>query len=242
MVKHLGLLILALFIPAAAYADTPPPGDDARKNSLVPGAWAIQFQIEDDIGVKAFNGMSISLKRHVSSQSAFRLGATLWVNSSDGEDTGSSVQADTVVATTHRENDSNSQGIRIDLLYMRYPATASRVSWFWGAGPLVRYSRSEQESKSTYTATSGTQSSTSEQESDAWGVGGMGTMGGEWFATKEVSFHAEYFALLEYSSNDTHYTDTLSSGGAQQTRTGGGSGDTWRFDGVNVILGISIYF
>ncbi|HEU4365242.1 MAG TPA: hypothetical protein VFT13_07225 [Candidatus Krumholzibacteria bacterium] len=226
MVKHFGLLFLALFIPAAAYAETPSPGDDARKNSLVPGAWAIQFQIEDDIGVKPFNGMSISLKRHVSSQSAFRFGATLSVDFRNDENNDTNVQADTVVATSHREDDSNSQGIRIDLLYMRYPASASRVSWFWGAGPLVRYSRSDRESRSTYTTINGSQTRTTDQESDTWGVGGMGTMGVEWFATKEVSFHAEYFAFLEYSSSDSQYTDTsVYPGGILQTRSSGGSGE-----------------
>lgn len=237
-------LILSCFLAVAASADAPEPIDEGRRNSLSPGAWAIQFQIEDDIGLKPFNGMSISLKRHISSRSAFRLGATLGLQFDDMELGTSNFTADTLASSDSRETDSNSQSIRIDLLYMQYPTAGKNVHFFWGAGPLVRFSRSDRDEEIRYTYLNGVRVDTVDQHSDLWGLGGMGTVGVEWFATKDVSFHAEYFASLEYTSTDADYTQKRSAVGdiPPARKTSDSSVDQWEFDGVNVILGISIYF
>lgn len=236
-------LILVCFLAGAAYAGTPEGNADGRRNSLVPGAWAIQFQIEDDIGLKPFNGMSVSLKRHFTSRSAVRLGATLTLEFDNSDEDYTAIQADTVSFSSSREFDTSAQGVRINLLYLRYPTPGKNVNLFWGAGPVVRYSRSEQNRKDTASSSGNERVDVATYDADLWGVGGMGTLGIEWFATKDVSFHAEYFVTLQYVSQDANLSSESWPGNQPPRKTtSSSSSDGWDFDGVNVTLGISIYF
>lgn len=104
MTRIFGFLILSSLFAGATLADTPPT-EGARKNSLATGAWAIQFQVEDDIGLRTFNGMSVSLKRHTSPRSAFRLGVTLELRSNDTQAGSARFLADEMNAATSSEVD-----------------------------------------------------------------------------------------------------------------------------------------
>jgi hypothetical protein len=242
--RILSFLILSGLFAGTALADTPPASESTRKNSLAPGSWAIQFQVADDIGLRPFNGMSVSLKRHTSARSAFRLAVTLDLRSEDGDSESADFQADEMKAAEFGEASENSQSGRIDLLCLRYPAPMRGVNWFWGAGPLFRFSRVDHDEKNTETLNERTLQMNSSRLTRSWGIGVLGTLGVEWFATHDVSFHAEYFASCEYASERTEYQLCTEgpSGTTPTHRNTETSEDRWLFDGANAVFGVSLYF
>ena len=220
-------------------ADAQDEEEKSRKNSLEPGAWAIQFQIEDDIGLKPFNGMIISLKRHFSSHSAFRLGFNLDLRYDDSDRDNTTTRADSLIYTNYDNYKSNSESIQLDLMYMNYPNPGAAVNFFWGVGPLVRFSRSNAESESRRSYQDETAFWYREDKARSWRVGALGAAGVEWFATKGISFHAEYRATASYGKGKSE-SFRLEPDGDTSSITG--NSESADFDGVNVILGLSVYF
>jgi hypothetical protein len=188
--------------------------------------------------------MIISLKRHTSRNSAFRLGLNLDLVFSDKEDEDVSIRADTVYFTRTTSDERNSQGVELDLCYMYYSNPDAQVNVFFGGGPLVSFARARSE-RSYFTSVPGGDSeiNTTESWSRSWSVGGRGLAGVEWFATKGISFHAEYRATLRYGRTRSEHStrrvnvDDEVSGSVYESED-----RDWRFDGVDVILGLSVYF
>ncbi len=232
-----------LISPSTLYAGDETQVTTKRSNSLYPGSWSIQFQIEDDIGLKPFNGKIISLKRHVSRTTAFRVGINLDLQNSDSDSDASSVYADTATVTNGSRREQNSQALQLNTLYMYYPNPDGSVNLFLGMGPLVRFSRGKSETETFQTISV---SSTEYRErmtnwNRSWAVGAIGVGGLEWFATRGISFHAEYRAQFDYTSTrstvDKIRFDVPTRIDKTEART-----SAWNFDGVVVTMGLSIYF
>jgi opacity protein-like surface antigen len=240
----LAIQLLALpfcLVPPLASAGTEAEGQGARANSLEACSWSMQFGITDEIGLKPFGGMSISLKRHTSPRSAYRLGVNLGLDFDDTESDLVDVRADTVNYDSGDNRNANAQLVQVDLLYMRYPNPEANLTLFVGAGPLFRYSRSETERDRSYTSQGSAIREISDQWSRSWKVGVLGAGGVEWFATKVISFHAEYRASLSYGGSKTK-SEVRRPTDPTYYRKSGGSGTSWDFHGVAVTFGVSLYF
>jgi hypothetical protein len=229
-------------IPALASAGGQVQGQ-GRANSLEGGSWSMQFGITDELGLKPFNGMSVSLKRHTSARSAFRLGLNVGFDFGDGDSDQVIAEADTATNATDSNGDSNSQLVQVDLLYMRYPKPGSSVNLFLGTGPLFRYSRSEANSEISSLEPGYVYRRTSEKWSRSWQIGVLGVGGVEWFATRAISFHAEYRAAVAYSKSESDSkTDYVYSDRPSAHLVGSSSGSTWDFHGTSLAFGVSLYF
>jgi opacity protein-like surface antigen len=79
------------------------------------------------------------------------------------------------------------------------------------------------------------------QFSRTWKIGALGVAGVEWFATKGVSFHAEYRSSLRYGkTKQESLTDRPSD--PSYYRKDESTTSSWDFQGVAVTFGVSLYF
>jgi hypothetical protein len=212
--------------------------EDARPNSLYPGSWSLQFQIADYVGLEPFNGMIVSVKRHFSERSALRLGFRFDIDWNDEEASSTWEGSGDLNDSRESSQESNYQKITIDLSYLRYVRPGSYVNFFWGAGPLVGFSRTSQ----TGTNSQENESRETNRYWRSWSVGALGLIGVEWFLQEHFSFHAEYRASFSYGEGyaESHASQTTSSGTLNQQQLEESA--SWNFESANVILGLSVYF
>jgi len=214
--------IVTLVVPTSSHSQEPQP---ESKPALHPGAWALQFQIDDNFNLGAFQGAIVSAKRHRSDRSAFRVGLGLSVEVDDVNSTTS--RMDSVRNTETR--DESSQFVRLDLQYIRYSNPKAPVKFLFGCGPLVSFSNADHE----MTREIGSIKS----ESTSWTAGVSGLVGVEWFAASRISFHAEYGIELLYRwTNSSSETSTANPTRSEHTMS---MGDL-RARGV--LFGVSGYF
>ena len=236
-VSCLVAIALILAIPNPGYSQN--DDNDDRSHSLKPGEWALQFQITDDFGLKPFNGMSMSVKRHISSKSAFRLGVNADLRYTDSDEEEFRALDDTISYDKLETISDNSLSLQFDLLYLNYPNAGADLNWYWGVGPLVRISRANREMTYSITSQSETQKTSNTIETDSWRIGVLGVLGVEWFATEGISFHAEYRAYGAYESAGRETCVETQDG---VIRTDTSEDDSWIFDGGQTIFGVSLYF
>jgi hypothetical protein len=187
---------LAIGIGApAVHAESP---DTASVHSLKAGAWAMQFGISDNFTLTNFNGGSISLKCHITDRSAIRLGVAASADASDSDSRQTYLPADTLWRKTGRSDSRQSISLLAD--YVSYPLSTRRMNLFLGVGPTVSFQRARTDDD-RYVAVRDT-TTVSETDYDVWSVGAVGSCGVEWFATPDISLHAEYRASLVYRSMD----------------------------------------
>jgi hypothetical protein len=233
------LLASAAFAPAAQAAEK--TGEDARANSLYPGSWSLQFQITDQLGLKPFNGMMISAKRHLSRQSALRLGLAVAADWNNTTGTGRDEVADTLYRSDDRDLDENRQRFTLDLSYMRYPWPGSYVNFFWGVGPLVSFSRDERTTAASYTYEDREHHDSTRAYQRSWDLGTGGLVGVEWFLSKHFSFHSEYKASITYGQSFSE-TEEINYSTVKTRHLSERTLDGWDFRSVYVTFGLSVYF
>lgn len=214
------LLAAALAFPAASRSEERMP-----EPALHAGAWALQFQIDDNFTLSPFQGAILSVKRHHSDRSAFRVALGLSLATEDIDAT--LAEMDTVTSSEAR--DESSQYVRLDVQYLRYTDPGSPVKLLFGFGPLFTFSNGDAE----VTRETGSVKT----ESTAWMAGVSGLVGAEWFATDTISLHAEYGIEMTYrwtkATSTTNTTSTLSS---ETTR------HTGNIHARGVLFGLSAYF
>ena len=235
------LFAVIILCPALLSAGERGPEQKEPHNYLQPGSWSVQFQIADDFNLSPFNNKVISLKYHLSEKSAIRVGLNLDLDSDSREGERTLTSQDSLVHDSTYEWESSSQTIQLNLIYMHYPNPEGRVKLFYGAGPLVLFTRATSEREDHDFNSSGYRSKESRWER-LWGVGLIGIFGAEWFATDAISFHAEYRARVKYSrgkneTDKTRYYETGADTSSIESET-----DYWRFDASLVTFGISLYF
>lgn len=230
MSKTVIVTMMSLVIWHSAYAQNEQSEASEPKNSLRAGVWALQFRINNNFTLGGFQGGVISLKHHRSARSAFRLGLTLGFTADDDDESFVMTRNDTVIAEGQQDRRNNGQNVRLDLQYVRYPNPGSRVNLFVGIGPLLSYFRNYYETESNTVV--------SYQERTSWGVGASGQLGVEWFATKNISLHAEYGVHVQYvwSSEEGQSVD------ATTRRVTSGDGRSVDFGASSLLFGLSAYF
>ncbi len=233
--------ILFFAIPSPVFAGDEVEDSRTRANSLEEGAWSVQFGITDEIALKPFNSMGVSVKRQTSPRSAFRIGANIGLDIDNGDSDDVTSVADTVATGAVYERDDNSLLVQLDLLYMRYANPDADVNFFVGTGPLVRFERSDEDLRKTRTSQGNTIDEVTGRYERTWRIGAIGVGGVEWFATRSISFHAEYRTWLSYGRTKID-SETNRPGDPDYLRQVGTSNSFWDFHGNKVTFGMSLYF
>jgi len=214
------IIFLFLFVLVMAAGVVVAQADEGRENSIEPGSWSIQFRIDENFQLTNFSGSAISVKRHWSEKRAVRAGMSFGANVRDYES--DYTRPDTMYTTTY---EMNRESVSASAHYLFYPAPGKDVLLYLGAGPEFSYSRD----KKTYT------SSGRYDNSKRWSAGLTSVVGVEWFATRAISFLAEYTGGLNYAS--TTHTTRSESGNKTDRHT-----DSISASSGGVRFGLSAYF
>ena len=171
--------------------------ENKRENSLETGAWALQFQITRNFTLSRFEGSVISAKRHFSDKKSLRFGLSLNASISDNEQNLTQSASDTLRQIVKADADNDTQNIELSVQYVVYPSPAKEVNLFLGVGPMVGFNRRKSKTDSERGIPNPVES-TSQMTSKQWSIGVSAILGAEWFATKSISFLAEYGLSLNY--------------------------------------------
>jgi hypothetical protein len=199
------------------------------KPFLTDSSRAVQFAIGDYLGVKAFDGKSVSVKWHVTDRRAWRFGV-VYSGYTDKE----VHHADTFLddsLTTSRNSDIFDRALTIEVggQHLWYFGTRDQFFLYFGAGPLVRFNRDERDYGSSKVT--------------AWTFGGSGTIGVEWFAHHRLSLHSEYVSTLTFRHFVQRTTSSARTyGGSISTATEELNWDRWDLISGKVLFGFSVYF
>ena len=219
MLSKKTLLICLLLLTSVLSAKESTIFHQDSLNYLQKGAMAIQFGISDNFNLSTFAGSSFSFKYHFSSKIALRAIGDL------------SAQ---VYDETNQDRVNYSIGGKLAVVY--YPKPFYNAAPYFGLGPLILHGYSYQKSKNTSNVIRET-----EKETYRWSLGISGIMGAELFVRRNISIHAEYFALLYYqyikNSENITYDDPDYSDTKQNEKYNG-----YYFNGSNVYFGLSVYF
>ena len=220
-----------LLVPAANCSAQ--SGQVDSLTSIHDGAWALSFGIGANFTLTSFDGTTVSWKRFISDNSAIRVGISTSARDMDLDDdqTRDVNEVEQVTETTHTNTywDVTLQGY-----YLRYPVSSSRTRFFWGIGPVVSITNTE----SSYLVVVDQDSTTYErnEENKQRDLGLSAILGAEWFATRNISLHAEYGQTLLYSrietARDEEYLNTKSTSTQEDIR----------WSPAQVRFGLSVYF
>lgn len=224
---------LAAFYPNVFSQAVDPP-NIKPKNSLTKGSWSVQFQVGWNLQIQAFEGLAISLKRHLSKKTAVRFGVGLGfrgTNDDVGIDVGGPYYGDTnVVETTLNQRYYN---VVITGNYLIYPKPDANINLYFGLGPRVKYTYRKDE----YSYDVGEIRSNVDK---GWSAGINGVFGCEWFPVHYLSFFAEYSAYAQYIQNEG--TLTVYDTNRKVLHTYNENSKGFEFVGNTAKLGLSLYF
>ena len=156
------------------------PEDALRK-----GAWALQFQITSDFTLRAFEGTTISAKKHLSARRALRFGVILDAAFSNEDAQDATVTADA--------SDLAIGGTAQWLFYRQ--RTNSPIHLYFGPGLRTIVHRT------TLTREDG-DLLLEETTRLIWSAGLTATLGVEWLVHSHISLLAEYGSVLQLSIED----------------------------------------
>lgn len=201
-------------------------------SAMTKGAWAMQFQINQNFTLSSFQGATLSLKRHYSPSRALRFGLNLGGSFSNNEEKKQN--------EAPAEIDVNSQNIGLTSEYVVYPSPEKRAKLFFGFGPSFGFARSSQTRLSSNTQPQMRQKNTS----SSWSAGIGGVIGVEWFANSHISLLAEYSSFLGYSSHHlkARIEEKDSTGRFVSTNESLINVDSGSFGARSVNFGLSVYF
>jgi hypothetical protein len=231
-------LLALLVLPVAAFGQE--AGQAGFATPLRAGARALQFQITQDFTLSSFQGSTLSYKLQHSATTAFRLGVSMSGSGSDTDIDGSYTQ-DTLRVDRAGQGEQSAFYVALAIQMLRNRGSGSRVVPFVGLGPGASFSRAHRKSWSSESELRQDESTTHQTQAWIQGLAGV-----EWFASRQVSFHAEYGLRLGYEwrhlstaasrqQNDNgsvHHSDLTS----EEDESG------WFLGDGSVLFGLSVYF
>lgn len=123
-------------------------------------------------------------------------------------------------------------GVRVGVLYQRYVDPDADAHLYWGVGPFAGWGSDSFEMMQDTRMSS--------NEYDAWDVGLDAVLGVEWFATRVISFHAEYIGSAQFSRRKDSVV-YLENGVTVDRRER--TADSWSIaENGFVRFGLSVYF
>lgn len=207
----------------------------AETNSLLDGSRALIFQMSSDVRLSAFEGSTISLKKHTSASGAWRLGLTLSAYTQNDESDESFV-FDTLLNPAARDEDRDNLSFSATLERLRYLVPERSISPYYGFGPTVGFAWSKTTAEYTTPSTLRIQ----DVEHQSLSVGLRGAVGVEWFPHERLSFLAQYASELIYSWSKSDVSDLRVDIGTRTFRRSSQNRFDWRVREVR--LGVSAYW
>jgi len=207
-------------------------GQTNQSNSwLNDSSRAIQFGIGNYFDVEAFNSKSISFKKHLSAETAIRVGIVLSASSYKEEANSRDYINDTLISSKSISySPTYSISAEVSTLYLWYLSTQSDFYLFLGLGPELRFDRREYSTSDYY------------DQNRTWSIGMEGSIGAEWFVTHRFSLHAEYLANALYVGSKENGWNTDVNGNRLVVEDFDNTSTAWRFQSGTVAFGLSIYF
>jgi len=184
------LIALAALLAVGPFAGSDalagPPADLA-------GAQAIQFTVDNNFTVSAFQGQMISYQRFLTDKRAVRLAAGLYLDRTDSD---VSKTYDDDIGERELLNWDNSFTVKAQYVFYRGDGA---VRYFWGAGPKVTYGNSRSETSSSRYEAGNVEFILYGYDNESFGAGLQGFCGVEWFINDLFSLHAEYAVSAMYT-------------------------------------------
>jgi len=155
----------------------------------------LQFQIDSDFQLSSFQGSTISFKKHISNNRAYRLGFTV---SGDIQDINYFRNNDNDTLDYKSTEDNDNFVINITGQYLKY--TPYKHSYFYyGLGPHFVFSKQYEEANSKHYYTGEWELlATSKTYSNNFKFGLLFVAGIEIFISKSISIHSEYTQEISY--------------------------------------------
>jgi hypothetical protein len=231
--KKIILLVVMLFI-SIPYLHSQTKSN-FKPNSIEKGKWALLFAIGENFKLTKLDGLTISIKKHISDANALRLGVSVSYNNSD--DNGTNFVDSTRTPFTETDIDYS---ISLYPTYYFYLNPKADVNVYFGAGLFggYRYSKSDYTEENNPTPIRKTVHSSGK----AFEYGINSSLGVEYFPIKAFSIFAEYSVGLGYSKaqgTSERYIHNL--GTVTYERTDGDTNTLSLFNN-NVNLGLAVYF
>lgn len=232
-ISRFALVLLAIFsgvFVSSARADS-------DSSAACCGKQAVQFQISDDFTLKGFNGSLIAYQRFLTKDRAFRLAATVNLDSDDIDETRTYTDADIEGSSEMSEWDYDVR-LQGQLLFYRGDGP---VRLYYGTGPFFGYARSHREYTFYYLHDGGIEYSFRVTNDRSWKLGLVGTLGLEWAINEHLAVHAEYKATGYYTSSKQE-EQRISSPNDDSDYLNVRESSSPEFDSNGVLFGLSVYF
>jgi hypothetical protein len=196
---------------------------------LTDSSRAIQFGVSGFLNVHSFDNLGLSYKTHITPTQALRFGMSLSGQKEVQKIHEESYYGDSLTAS-HADNLTPAYDFTLELHgeYLWYMGGSDGLYMFAGAGPAIVLTRSEYNS------------GTSSSLSTGWSAGAEGSVGAEWFAFKRVSFHAEYQMSVLYKWSRYKYASSAEYNTSRTVRDNRTS--SWQIQSGTVLFGLSVYF
>jgi len=227
-ISSLRHLLLALLLAWVSMGLIDNAHADERPHSLQSHQWALQFEI-DGADLTAFEGLVFSGKYHLSRGSALRLGIGYNYTASVTQ----SVNPDPADRST--ESKFTEHNMQLALQFVRYLSVGSYFNPFLVAG--AQYGGGWYERSQFQTQPGLTDGYVLEGQFQSLGlVLGLGV---EWFATRRISFLAEYRFLIQHVWDESRQRRESPPG--QTVDQVGWDSERWSVGGDSVRFGLSLY-
>jgi opacity protein-like surface antigen len=201
----------------------------AQDSTSLAGKYALQFQISQNFTLSNFLGSVISGKYHFTNNSAIRLGVTF---SSSMDNDGQNIDYQNSTNSASYMAEQNGKSFDITAQYLVYPEVNKKILFYWGAGPRVAYTYSN--NKTNHSST-GSPDNYITAKTNSWTVGVLGSAGVEWFFTSQMSILAEYGLSYVYSYSKREKTEGVNDRITDKNHN-------YSFGASIVRFGLSVYF
>lgn len=223
------LFLFALALPLRSIAQ------QSGSKPLTENSKALQFQIGSNFTLTSFQGAALSYKHHLKPLRAVRVGSELSLSKSNFDLT----EVDSVGETLSK-SDQTRYYVRFNTQLIWYSESYSGISFFYGVGPFLGFSKSEK--KDEWVSPYPGHRTNLDETKTGWSLGLTGLVGVEWFVSKSISLHAEYRISLGYSREKREYNRTTISQTGKSYITGNETIKFRQLSSDGVRFGLSVYF
>ena len=212
----------------------------AKENSLKNGKWALQFEIDRDFDLAAFQGTTLSIKRQTADNRAYRLGLTIFLDFGDGEISRTGDGYPYVPTRYPGDRDFNTRRIDINFQRIFYTDNSAPVNLFFGVGPTASFYHTKDEID--VRNASGTLIDFQENIANASSLGASAILGVEWFFTKDLSLLGEYGTSFTYAYSVRRQQRRYVSTSTSYSFYNHEETSSFKISSANVKFGLSVYF
>lgn len=203
-------------------------------------AWAFEFGLANAT-LTSFDGATLSLRRQMSPNAAWRLGLSLSVNSSKS-DFDRSASNTTQYSKEHNEDGASSATLSVARLW--FPAPESVVRPWYGVGLDFGWGSDHYERTTTYYEPGGVVTSVQSYRNESRGpsFGASAMFGLEWNASERFAVHAQYGQSVSYRRRQTDYDEIQNYNGSESRYHREGPTNDWSTSPNSARAGVSVFW